>query len=85
MGHFLCPNDFVPIFSSEALDSLDADLKREAEEICGNDVTCLFDIAATKQLSFGISTLTESTQIKNEIDILGKNIYNLIMHITGVN
>ena len=82
MGHLVCPNDFVPIFSNEALDSLDTKLKQEAEKLCGNDVTCLFDIAATGQLSFGKSTLSESTQIKNDIEILGKNIYNL--YITGV-
>ena len=71
---FSCPNDFVPVFSDQALASLEGDLKEQAEAVCGNDVTCLFDIAATGQVAFGQSTLEESTSINNEIADVGMNV-----------
>ena len=41
---------FVPTFS-------DPDLEEDAREICGGDTFCLFDIAATKRIDIGISTM----------------------------
>ena len=73
---YSCPNDFVPVFSDQALASLDGELRQQAEAVCGNDVTCLFDIAATRQVAFGQSTLEESTAIKNEIADIG-TFYNV--------
>ena len=35
----------------------DPDLKRRAEEMCQGDFYCLFDIAATGDVSFGMTTL----------------------------
>ena len=69
---FECPENFVPVFSDQALASLNESFLREAEALCGNDVTCLFDTAATGQLAIGQSTLTESTELSNEISTLGK-------------
>ena len=68
---FRCPNDFVPVFSEEALASLDDDFRTEAVEVCGDDMSCLFDIAATGQVAIGQSTLSESIEITNEIEIAG--------------
>ena len=70
---YKCPHDFVPFFSEDALASMDNELRTEAEEVCGDDLTCLFDVTATKQLAVGQSTLSESNEISNEIAIVGKN------------
>jgi hypothetical protein len=74
---YKCPDNFAPVFFEEALASMDPELRLEAENVCGDDITCLFDIAATKQLSVGQSTLAESTEIKNEIAIVGKKYSSL--------
>ena len=71
---FTCPENFVPLFLEEALKSLEeSNLTQAAHDTCGNDITCLFDIAATGQISFGQSTLSEKTEIENDISLLGKN------------
>ena len=70
-GSLRCPDGYVPVFSDEALDSLDAATRSEAEALCGNDVTCLFDAAATGDLAIGQSTLSENTELTNEISELG--------------
>lgn len=67
MEKYKCPENFAPVFFEDALTSLDENLTKEAENICGNEVTCLFDIAATKQTAFGQSTLSEMTMIDNEL------------------
>lgn len=41
---------FEPVFSDPALKFL-------AEEMCGGDVFCLFDIAATEDVDIGLETL----------------------------
>jgi hypothetical protein len=74
---YKCPDNFAPVFFEEALASMDPELRLEAENVCGDDITCLFDIAATKQLSVGQSTLAESTEIKNDIAIVGKKYSSL--------
>ena len=73
---YKCPDVFIPIFSEEALASINETLRIQAEEVCGEDVSCLFDIAATENLAIGQSTLSESTQIQNEIAILGKKLFH---------
>ena len=70
--NFKCPQNFAPVFFQEALDSLDPALRAQAEMVCGNDLTCLFDIAATGNVALGESTLSESTEIQNDITILGE-------------
>ncbi|XP_028416182.1 uncharacterized protein LOC114539806 [Dendronephthya gigantea] len=82
--NYVCPDNFVAIFSEEALASIDEDLKREAESVCGNDVTCLFDIAATKQVALGVSTLTESDGARNEIKIAVNNAPVFTQNITEI-
>ena len=68
---YMCPNDFVPVFSDQALATLNGELKEQAEAMCENNLACLFDIAATGQVAFGQSTLEESTAIANEIAMAG--------------
>lgn len=41
---------FAPTFT-------DATLQKEAEEVCGDDKFCLFDIAATKHVEIGAATM----------------------------
>ena len=78
---FKCPDNFVPVFADQALASLNESFLREAEALCGNDVTCLFDTAATGQLAIGQSTLTESTELSNEISTLGKLLCVICLYI----
>ncbi len=52
-SHFYSPNFspmFEPIFS-------DPVLEEEARSVCGDDEFCLFDIAATKRVEIGMSTM----------------------------
>ena len=48
---------FQPVFQ-------DADLETEANRLCGDDVFCLFDIAATGNTDLGLSTLRTSQEIE---------------------
>lgn len=70
----------MPIFFDEALAAMDSTLRAEAEAVCDNDVTCLFDIAATNNLAIGQETLSEITTINNEIEEIGIPIYLLIYY-----
>jgi hypothetical protein len=54
---------FVPSFEPNFSDPT---LESKANEICGDDSSCLFDIAATGNIDVGISTL-ESSKIIDEI------------------
>lgn len=56
---------------NEALDNLNESFRAEADKVCGSDVNCLFDIAATGDLLIGQSTLDESTTINNELGQIG--------------
>ena len=69
---FRCPVGYIPVFADEALASLNQTTLREAEAVCGNDVTCLFDVAATGNLAIGQSTLSENAELTNEVTDLGK-------------
>jgi hypothetical protein len=53
---------------------MEPSLRAEAERVCGDDISCLFDIAATKDVSIGASTLSEITTINNEISQVGMYI-----------
>ena len=69
---FRCPVGYIPVFSDEALRSLNETTLRAAEAVCGNDVTCLFDAAATGNLAIAQSTLSENAELTNEVNDLGK-------------
>lgn len=76
---FRCPNNFVPIFFDEALAAMDPSLRAEADTVCNNDVTCLFDIAATNNIAIGEETLSGITAINNEIAEIGMSVYLLMI------
>ena len=45
---------FTPVFESTFNDT---ELEKEAKKICGEDKFCLFDVAATKRIEIGVSTM----------------------------
>ena len=47
-------------------------LRKKAEAECGDDHECLFDVAATNDLSVGMVTKNISVQLVNELNKLGK-------------
>jgi len=50
---------------------LDSDLQAQAQELCGDDSLCLFDIAATGDVGIGATT-RESTELQETITELFK-------------
>ena len=49
-------------------------LREKAEEECGDDDECLFDVASTNDLSVGMVTKDISIQLVNETNALSKSI-----------
>ena len=64
--------DFEPMFADNITWN-NASLEREAQEECGDDLECLFDVASTKDLSVGIVTKDISIQLVNESNTLGEH------------
>jgi len=62
---------YKPIFADE-LTFYNETLERQARETCGSNVACLFDVAATKDVSIGEATLQTSEKLVNESIQLGK-------------
>ena len=64
---------FVPTYLAEFFDP---DLAAQANELCGNDPFCLFDIAATGRVDIGLSTLQGSQEFEEieEISLPGSYI-----------
>ena len=71
--NFKCPESFVPIFLDQALQFENSTLEEEARSVCGNDVNCLFDIAATGNTAIGQSTVEQVTSINNDVSTFGKS------------
>ena len=71
--HTFSKPDFEPIFADNITWHNDS-LKQEAEEQCGDDHECLFDVASTNDLSVGLVTKDISVQLVNETNALGKRI-----------
>lgn len=57
-------NDFIPVFTDDVnnWDWETEDLRTSAYEECGNDVSCLYDVFVTGDLSIGLSTKSTATQ-----------------------
>ena len=47
----------------------DSQLREEAEELCGDDAFCLFDVAATKRTDIGLSTLQGSQEFVEIVEL----------------
>ena len=64
--------DFLPMFI-ENITWFNASVEREARTRCGDDIECLFDAAATNDVSVGLVTKDINIQFENETNILGKS------------
>jgi len=62
---------YVPLFADE-LTFYNDTLEAKAREICGSNLACLFDAAATKDASVGEASLKSSENFDNETKQLGK-------------
>ena len=70
MASFSDP-DFEPMFADNITWHNDS-LRQKAEDQCGNDQECLFDVASTNDLSLGLVTKDISIQLVNETKQLSK-------------
>ena len=70
MASFSDP-DFEPMFADNITWHNDS-LRQKAEDQCGNDHECLFDVASTNDLSLGLVTKDISIQLVNETKQLSK-------------
>ncbi|XP_035686712.1 mucin-like protein [Branchiostoma floridae] len=57
---------FIPKFTDE-LDFGDPDLEEEAREVCGNDTSCLFDVAETGDIEVGRLAEAEEQNFENSV------------------
>jgi len=62
---------FVPMFA-DALQFYNDSVKQAAYKACGNDFSCLFDAAATNDVSVGVSSKETSENFVNDSNILGE-------------
>ena len=63
--------DFEPMFADNITWHNDS-LRQKAEDECGDDNECLFDVASTNDLSVGMVTKDISIQLVNESKTLGE-------------
>ena len=54
---------FIPVFQTNFTDP---ELQAKAEDLCNEDIACLFDVATTGSLNVGMETLGSSREV-NEI------------------
>ena len=47
-------------------------MEAAARDVCGENLNCLFDIAATLNLEFGQSTLNSSAIIESDNAVIGR-------------
>ena len=52
-------------------------IRKQAEDVCGSDNECLFDIASTNDLSVGQATKDIGNQLSKELKTLGINFLYL--------
>ena len=78
MASFSAP-DFEPMFADNITWHNDS-LRQKAEDQCGNDHECLFDVASTNDLSLGLVTKDISIPLVNETKQLSKYL-NLSLYL----
>ena len=78
MASFSDP-DFEPMFADNITWHNDS-LRQKAEDQCGNDQECLFDVASTNDLSLGLVTKDISIQLVNETKQLSKYL-DLLLYL----
>ena len=64
--------DFIPIFE---LSFTDPDLEELANTLCGDDVFCLYDIAATGRAEIGMSTLQGGQEFEELIELSKQSMF----------
>ena len=71
---FYCP-DFTPVYEPRFNDSA---LEDKANEICGEDVFCKFDIAATGRVEIGETTYQGGRDFEQLVNLSkpSNNLYN---------
>ena len=71
---------FVPTYLTEFSDP---DLAVQANELCGNDPFCLFDIATTGRIDIGLSTLQGSQEFEQivQLSLPGTYIFLLLVGV----
>ena len=69
---------FVPTYLT---DFSDPDLAAQANELCGNDPFCLFDIAATGRVDIGLSTLQGSQEFEQIVQLSLPGTYLLLVGV----
>ncbi|XP_073234800.1 mucin-like protein [Porites lutea] len=74
--------DFLPMFI-ENITWFNASVEREARTRCGDDIECLFDAAATNDVSVGLVTKDINIQLENETKIL-ENFPPVIVNASDV-
>ena len=62
--------DFSPMFGDNITWQNEA-LRKQAEDECGSDKECLFDVASTNDLSVGQATKDIGNQLSKELKTLG--------------
>ena len=68
--------DFLPMFI-ENITWFNETVRQAALTQCGDDIECLFDAAATNDVSVGLVTKDINIQFENETNILGKSLVEL--------
>ncbi|XP_044174744.1 uncharacterized protein LOC114975818 isoform X3 [Acropora millepora] len=61
--------DFLPMFGDNITWQSDA-LRKQAEDVCGSDKECLYDVASTNDLSVGQATKDIGNQLSKELKTL---------------
>ena len=73
-AHFYDP-DYTPAFAP-TFD--DPELEAQANEICGNSLFCLFDIAATKRPEIGMTTAINNEEFDMVVNMSQPGILNSV-------
>ena len=69
---------FMPTFTTTFSDP---QLQARANEICGDDQFCLYDIAATRRTEIGLSTLIGNQEFEEIVRISAPSMHILWYHI----
>ena len=59
---------FEPVFEDPALEE-------EAKSVCGEDKFCLFDVATTKRIEIGISTMNDNQAFNEIVELSEPSMY----------
>ena len=73
-------DSYVPMFP-DSIQWANDSLRLQAEATCGADASCLFDAAATNDLSVGEATKGLNIELVEEANQLGNVVVNMIMYL----